>query len=52
MKLSIATIVIFALAAEVGSTTSKWANVRRRLSFEKIAGYEPGSQVGAITNHT
>jgi hypothetical protein len=42
---AIAIVSTLAAAAEAGNASSKWANVRRRLSFEKIAGYEPGSQV-------
>mmetsp|Transcript_17593 Transcript_17593/g.31030 ORF Transcript_17593/g.31030 Transcript_17593/m.31030 type:complete len:551 (-) Transcript_17593:84-1736(-) len=44
MKLSIA-LLVTTLAAAEASGSSKWANLRRRLSFEKVAGYMPGSQV-------
>ena len=44
MKLSIA-LLVTTLAAAEASGASKWANLRRRLSFEKVAGYMPGSQV-------
>ena len=42
MKLSIVALVA---TAEAGTASSNWSNVRRHLSFEKVAGYEPGSQV-------
>ena len=44
MKLSIA-LLVTTLAAAEASGASKWANLRRRLSFDKVAGYKPGSQV-------
>ena len=46
MKLSISFLVTTLAAAEA-SGASKWANLRRRLSFEseKMAGYMPGPQV-------
>ena len=42
MKFSIVALVA---TAEAGTASSNWSNVRRHLSFEKVAGYEPGSQV-------
>ena len=46
MKLSLAFIAATTIAvAEAGDASSKWANLRRRLSFEKVAGYSPDSQV-------
>ena len=44
MKLSIA-LLITTLAAVEASGAFKWANLCRRLSFEKVVGYMPGSQV-------
>ena len=42
MKLSLAIALTFAATAvEAGS----WENLRRRLSYEKVAGYKPDSQV-------
>lgn len=45
MKFSLAVIATsLAVAAEAGST-EKWENIRRRLSYERVAGYKPESQV-------
>lgn len=45
MKLSLAVFATsFAVAAEAGSL-EKWANIRRQLSYEMVAGYKPESQV-------
>jgi hypothetical protein len=48
MKHSIAASITLILSVEAGGAASRWANIRRRLSYEKIAGYAPGSQVGAF----
>ena len=47
MKLSIALLATTPAIAEASSDSaaSKWANLRRHLSFAKVAGYMPGSQV-------
>ena len=49
MKLSVAIIATGITMTEASgassSSSSKWASLRRRLSYEKIAGYNPGSQV-------
>jgi hypothetical protein len=49
MKLSVAIVVTGITMTEASgassSSSSKWASLRRRLSYEKIAGYNPGSQV-------
>lgn len=42
MKLSLA---ILTSAMAVADANQKWANLRRKLSYEKVAGYNPGSQV-------
>lgn len=41
MKLSLA----IALTLSTVVDGSSWNNLRRRLSYEKVAGYNPGSQV-------
>ncbi|KAL3789110.1 hypothetical protein ACHAW5_004165 [Stephanodiscus triporus] len=43
MKLSVATFAAGLAVVGASSPSSKWANLRRRLSFEKIAGYEPAN---------
>ena len=49
MKLSVAILATGITMTEASgassSSSSKWASLRRRLSYEKIAGYNPGSQV-------
>ena len=45
MKLSLA---ILTSAMAVADANQKWANLRRKLSYEKIAGYNPGSQVRCL----
>lgn len=45
MNLSLAIVATTLAVAAEASATTKWNNVRRRLSFEKIAGYKPDSQV-------
>ena len=49
MKLSVAIMATGITMTEASgassSSSSKWASLRRRLSYEKIAGYNPGSQV-------
>lgn len=47
MKLSLATLAATAAvaAADPSSAAARWNNLRRRLSYEKIATYNPGSQV-------
>jgi len=44
MKLSIA-VFATSLAITNAGSAEKWNNLRRKLSFEKIAGYKPESQV-------
>lgn len=44
MKFSLVTLAA-GIATTDASASSKWANLRRRLSYQKIAGYAPGSQV-------
>ena len=47
MKLSLATLAasVAVAAADPRSAAARWNNLRRRLSYEKIAGYAPDSQV-------
>eukprot|EP00569_Conticribra_weissflogii_P017868 CAMPEP_0171447174 /NCGR_PEP_ID=MMETSP0881-20121228/38960_1 /TAXON_ID=67004 /ORGANISM="Thalassiosira weissflogii, Strain CCMP1336" /LENGTH=496 /DNA_ID=CAMNT_0011971581 /DNA_START=163 /DNA_END=1648 /DNA_ORIENTATION=+ len=46
MNLSIASLVAATTLTTVdASASSKWSNLRRYLSYEKVAGYAPGSQV-------
>jgi len=47
MKLSLTLLAasVAAAHADSESSASRWASLRRRLSFDKVAGYEPGSQV-------
>jgi len=44
MKLPLIVIASTIVASNAGAA-SRWANLRRQLSYEKIAGYAPGSQV-------
>eukprot|EP00581_Thalassiosira_minuscula_P007471 CAMPEP_0183710558 /NCGR_PEP_ID=MMETSP0737-20130205/6262_1 /TAXON_ID=385413 /ORGANISM="Thalassiosira miniscula, Strain CCMP1093" /LENGTH=547 /DNA_ID=CAMNT_0025938857 /DNA_START=120 /DNA_END=1763 /DNA_ORIENTATION=+ len=44
MKLSLA-LAITSFAVAEGSASTRWNNLRRRLSWDKVAGYLPGSQV-------
>ena len=46
MKLSVAIIAAgLTITEAAGASSSEWTSLRRRLSYEKIAGYNPGSQV-------
>jgi len=45
MNLSKALLAMSLAAAEAVGSDSRMANLRRKLSFQKIAGYNPGSQV-------
>jgi hypothetical protein len=46
MKLSVPMIATgLTITEAAGASSSKWASLRRRLSYAKIAGYSPGSQV-------
>ena len=47
MKLSIAVFATSLAVANAGAA-EKWNNLRRRLSFEKIATYKPESQVSHL----
>jgi len=46
MKLSISLLAASLATAEAGV----WGNLRRRLSYEKVATYSPGSQVSTFTS--
>ena len=45
MKFVVHLHLAVALAAADGDGAARWSSLRRRLSYEKIAGYAPGSQV-------
>jgi hypothetical protein len=45
MKVTVPLVASSVAVVQAGDAASNFANVRRRLSYEKIAGYKPGSQV-------
>ena len=47
MKLTISLLVVSFATAEAGV----WSNLRRRLSFDKVATYSTGSQVSSFLHH-